>query len=114
MLDAVRAVTGPFGAHFTFESTGLTDCMAQAVSAARPGGIAVLLGMAPGPCARALDNIADIILQEKVITGSPMGSGYSARDFAVLVRDCLEGPSSSTSSSPGVVLWARSTRPPPT
>lgn len=89
--DAVRAVTGPFGAHFTFESTGLTDCMAQAVSAIRPGGTAVLLGMAPGSSALALDNIADIILQEKVITGSLMGSGYSVRDFPVLVREYLEG-----------------------
>jgi len=89
--DAVRAVTGPFGAHFTFESTGLTDCMAQAISAARPGGTAVLLGMAPGSSALVLDNISEIILQEKVITGSLMGSGYSARDFPVLVREYLEG-----------------------
>jgi S-(hydroxymethyl)glutathione dehydrogenase/alcohol dehydrogenase len=87
----VRAASDGFGAHYAFESTGLTQCMAQAVSAVRPGGTAVLLGMADATSSFVLDNIAEVIVQEKRITGTMMGSGIAARDFPRLVAEYLSG-----------------------
>jgi S-(hydroxymethyl)glutathione dehydrogenase/alcohol dehydrogenase len=91
VLAVVRAATGGLGAHHAFESTGVQSCMVQAIDAVRPGGTAVLLGMASSATPLVIDNIAGVILQEKVITGSMMGSGYPARDFPPLVASYLKG-----------------------
>jgi S-(hydroxymethyl)glutathione dehydrogenase/alcohol dehydrogenase len=91
VVRAVRAASGGHGAHYAFESTGLTSCMAQAVDAIRPGGTAVLLGMADASSPFVLDNIAEVIVQEKRITGTMMGSGIASRDFPRLVAEYLNG-----------------------
>lgn len=87
----VAGATGGLGAHYCFESTGRTDAMAQAVTLVRPGGTAVLLGMAPASAPFVLDNIAAVILQEKRIVGSLMGSGVAAQDYPELVSQYLDG-----------------------
>jgi S-(hydroxymethyl)glutathione dehydrogenase/alcohol dehydrogenase len=91
VVETVRSLTHGLGADFAFESSGLTSCMAQAVAAVRPGGTVVLLGMAASSAPFTIDNIAEVILQEKLITGSLMGSGIAARDFPRLVTDYLDG-----------------------
>ena len=88
---AVLEATAGLGAHYSFESSGRTECMAQAVTVLRPGGTAVLLGMASASSPFVLDNIAQVILQEKRITGSLMGSGFAARDYPTLVAEYLSG-----------------------
>jgi len=91
ILTSVREATDGLGAHYAFESTGLVDSMSQAVSLIRPGGTAVILGMAPSSTPLVIDNIAAVILQEKSITGSMMGSGAPSRDFPQLVSQYLDG-----------------------
>jgi S-(hydroxymethyl)glutathione dehydrogenase/alcohol dehydrogenase len=43
--------------------------------AVRPGGTALLLGMA-SDAPLVVDTVAAVILQERVVTGSMLGSGY--------------------------------------
>jgi S-(hydroxymethyl)glutathione dehydrogenase/alcohol dehydrogenase len=89
--QVVASVCGGLGAHYAFESTGLTSCMSQAISALRPGGTAVLLGMASGSTPLVIDNIAEFILKEKRIAGSMMGSGIAKNDYTQLVSEYLDG-----------------------
>jgi S-(hydroxymethyl)glutathione dehydrogenase/alcohol dehydrogenase len=91
VVEAVTSVTGGLGAHDSFESAGLTSCMARVFSAIRPGGMAVLLGMAADASPFVIDNIAAAILQEKWITGPMMDSGIARRDYPRLVPECLDG-----------------------
>jgi S-(hydroxymethyl)glutathione dehydrogenase/alcohol dehydrogenase len=90
-IAAVRDVSGGYGAHHAFESSGLAVCMSQAITSIRPGGQAVLLGMSPSTVPLTIDNVAGFIVQEKVITGSLQGSGFPARDLSPMVAEYLDG-----------------------
>ncbi len=67
----VRELTGP-GAHYAFEVIGLPAAITQAFDMVRPGGEAVVVGMAP------LGSVAEIsapaFLAEKVLKGCVYGS----------------------------------------
>jgi S-(hydroxymethyl)glutathione dehydrogenase/alcohol dehydrogenase len=87
----IRAASHGHGADPAFESTGVASCMAASIDATRAGGTVVLLGMASQTEPLVVENVAAVILQEKVITGSLIGSGVPSRDFPQIAQDYLSG-----------------------
>lgn len=83
---SIRAASGGRGVDYSFESTGVASCMAAAIDVTRAGGTVVLLGMASQSEPLVIENVASVILQEKVITGLLIGSGVRSRDFRRSLR----------------------------
>jgi S-(hydroxymethyl)glutathione dehydrogenase/alcohol dehydrogenase len=78
------------GAHYTFECIGLEPTVQQAVNMLRKGGTAVLVGVVPIGKLVPL-HAADIVLQEKTVLGSMMGSNRFRIDMPRYVDFYLDG-----------------------
>jgi S-(hydroxymethyl)glutathione dehydrogenase/alcohol dehydrogenase len=84
----IRALTGG-GADVAFEVVGRQETIRLAWDAIRPGGTAVVVGLAP----RGVEAVVPAIdfLSEKTLRGSFYGSGYPAREIAELARLAAAG-----------------------
>jgi S-(hydroxymethyl)glutathione dehydrogenase / alcohol dehydrogenase len=78
----IRRIAGEGGVRHAFEVVGRTETIRLAWDSIRPGGTAVVVGLAP----RGVDAIVPAIdfLSEKSLRGSFYGSGYPAREIAEL------------------------------
>jgi len=90
LVEAVRALTGGRGADYAFDAIGSEKTTLQIVDAVRPGGTAVIVGMAP-QSARAPITPYMMAVQEKVIKGTMYGSVRPNVDFPWLVELYLQG-----------------------
>jgi S-(hydroxymethyl)glutathione dehydrogenase/alcohol dehydrogenase len=90
VVDQVRALTGGRGADYAFDAIGSEATTLQILDAVRPGGTAVIVGMAPMN-ARAPITPYWMALQEKTLTGTLYGSVRPNLDFPILVDLYLEG-----------------------
>lgn len=79
---AIRAVL-PEGADAVIEALGRPSTIELAVRVTAPGGIAVLVGMAPPEARVALDALT-MVYQERTVTGSWYGSCVPPRDLPML------------------------------
>lgn len=78
---AIRELTRGRGVDYAFDATGVPAVQEQCLEAVRPGGTAVLAGLAPVGSTTNLPG-AVITRQEKTVTGSYYGSCVPERDFA--------------------------------
>ncbi len=83
-IAKVRDLTAGRGADVTFEAVGIPQLQADCVEAARPGGKAVLVGLAAMGSSTPLSG-AQLVRQEKTVLGSYYGSAHTARDFPFLL-----------------------------
>jgi S-(hydroxymethyl)glutathione dehydrogenase/alcohol dehydrogenase len=88
-VAAVHELTGG-GAEFVFECIGLVPTVQQAIGMTGRGGTTVLVGVVPIP-KMAEFMPADLVLQEKKITGSFMGSNRFRFDMPRYVEFYLDG-----------------------
>jgi S-(hydroxymethyl)glutathione dehydrogenase/alcohol dehydrogenase len=88
-VAAVQALTGG-GADFVFECIGLVPTVQQAIGMTGRGGTTVLVGVVP-VTERVPISAADLVLQEKKITGSYMGSNRFRFDMPKYVDFYLDG-----------------------
>jgi Zn-dependent alcohol dehydrogenase len=88
-VEAVREATGG-GADKVIDATGNIDALADAYAATRRGGTTVTVGL-PHP-ARALSVPATaMVLEERTLRGSYMGSGIPSRDIPRYISAWREG-----------------------
>jgi Zn-dependent alcohol dehydrogenase len=90
VVERVRAMTGGRGADYAFDAIGGEATTLQIVDAIRPGGTAVIVGMAP-MSVRAPITPYLMALQEKTIKGTIYGSVRPNLDFPRLVDLYLDG-----------------------
>ena len=90
VVDRVRALTGGRGADYAFDGIGSEATTLQILDAVRPGGTAVIVGMAP-MATRAPIPPYLMALQEKTLRGTMYGSVRPNLDFPILVDLYLEG-----------------------
>jgi S-(hydroxymethyl)glutathione dehydrogenase/alcohol dehydrogenase len=90
VVEEVRGLTGGRGADYAFDAIGSEATTVQIVEAIRPGGTAVIVGMAPAS-ARPPINPYVMALQEKAIKGTLYGSVRPNVDFPILVDLYLSG-----------------------
>jgi S-(hydroxymethyl)glutathione dehydrogenase/alcohol dehydrogenase len=90
VVEAVRALTAGRGADYTFDAIGSEATTLQIVDAVRPGGTAVIVGMA-AMSARAPVTPYLMALQEKTLKGTLYGSVQPNVDFPRLVDLYLDG-----------------------
>jgi S-(hydroxymethyl)glutathione dehydrogenase/alcohol dehydrogenase len=88
-IAAVQELTSG-GADFVFECIGLVPTVQQAVAMTGRGGTTVLVGVVPVTLTAAFSP-ADMVLQEKKITGSFMGSNRFRFDMPKYVEFYLDG-----------------------
>jgi S-(hydroxymethyl)glutathione dehydrogenase/alcohol dehydrogenase len=88
-VAAVHALTDG-GADFVFECIGLVPTVQQAVAMTGRGGTTVLVGVVPITKTVQI-SAADLVLQEKKITGSYMGSNRFRFDMPKYVEFYLDG-----------------------
>ena len=88
-VAAVHALTGG-GADFVFECIGLVPTVQQAIAMTGRGGTAVLVGVVPIQQLVSI-SAADIVLQEKKIVGSYMGSNRFRFDMPKYIDFYLDG-----------------------
>ncbi len=88
-VAAVHALTDG-GADFVFECIGLVPTVQQAVAMTGRGGTTVLVGVVPITKTVQL-SAADLVLQEKKLTGSYMGSNRFRFDMPKYVEFYLDG-----------------------
>jgi S-(hydroxymethyl)glutathione dehydrogenase/alcohol dehydrogenase len=90
VVERVRALTGGRGADYAFDGIGSEATTLQILEAIRPGGTAVIVGMAPH-AARAPIGPYWMALQEKALKGTMYGSVRPNLDFPILVDLYMEG-----------------------
>jgi NDMA-dependent alcohol dehydrogenase len=90
VVAQIRALTGGRGADYCFDAIGSEATTLQILDAVRPGGTAVIVGMAP-MSARAPITPYWMALQEKVLRGTIYGSVRPNVDFPILVDLYLSG-----------------------
>ena len=90
VVDQVRALTGGRGADYAFDAIGGEATTLQILDAIRPGGTAVIVGMA-AMSVRAPITPYMMALQEKTLRGTMYGSVRPNIDFPRLVDLYLEG-----------------------
>jgi S-(hydroxymethyl)glutathione dehydrogenase/alcohol dehydrogenase len=80
----IRRIVGEGGVRHAFEVVGGTETIRLAWDALRPGGTAVVVGLAP----RGVDAVVPALdfLSEKSLRGSFYGSGYPAREIVELAE----------------------------
>lgn len=83
-IEAVRALTGGYGADHVFESVGTPAIQESSLAAVRPGGVLTLVGLSPMGTGTNLPG-ALLVRQEKTVKGSYYGSVSPRRDFPKLV-----------------------------
>jgi S-(hydroxymethyl)glutathione dehydrogenase/alcohol dehydrogenase len=88
-VAAVQALTGG-GADFVFECIGLVPTVQQAVAMTGRGGTTVLVGVVPLTETAAISP-ADLVLQEKKLVGSFMGSNQFRVDMPRYIDFYLDG-----------------------
>jgi S-(hydroxymethyl)glutathione dehydrogenase/alcohol dehydrogenase len=88
-VAAVHELTGG-GADFVFECIGLVPTVQQAVAMTGRGGTTVLVGVVPITQLASISP-ADLVLQEKKITGSFMGSNRFRFDMPKYIEYYLDG-----------------------
>ena len=90
VVDQILELTGGFGADYTFEATGRTDVMRQAVESARLGwGLCTIAGVAGK--GETLDIVPRYLITGRRVCGSSFG-GVKGRDqVPELVRLSLDG-----------------------
>jgi NDMA-dependent alcohol dehydrogenase len=86
----IRGLTEGRGADYVFEAIGLPAVQEQCLEATRPGGMLVLVGVAPMGSGTNLPG-AILTRQEKTVTGSYYGTANTARDFPLLADLYLKG-----------------------
>jgi len=86
----VREITGGIGADFAFDAVGHTGIEAQLIATLAPFGTAVMVGFPKTGATFDVDP-AQIIREEKVLTGSIFGSANTHRDFVHYAELFLEG-----------------------
>ena len=90
MVDRVRELTGGPGVDYAFDAIGGEATTLQIIDAIRPGGTAVIVGMA-ALNVRAPITPYNMALQEKTIKGTMYGSVRPNVDFPKLVDLYLDG-----------------------
>jgi S-(hydroxymethyl)glutathione dehydrogenase / alcohol dehydrogenase len=90
VVEEVRALTGGRGADYAFDAIGGEATTLQILDAIRPGGTAVIVGMA-AMSVRAPVTPYMMALQEKTLKGTMYGSVRPNLDFPKLVDLYLEG-----------------------
>jgi S-(hydroxymethyl)glutathione dehydrogenase/alcohol dehydrogenase len=90
VVERVRALTGGRGADYTFDAIGSEATTLQILDAVRPGGTAVIVGMAPHGATAPIGPYW-MAAQEKTLRGTMYGSVRPNLDFPVLVDLYLEG-----------------------
>jgi S-(hydroxymethyl)glutathione dehydrogenase / alcohol dehydrogenase len=90
VVEEVRALTGGRGADYAFDAIGGEATTLQILDAIRPGGIAVIVGMA-AMSVRAPVTPYMMALQEKTLKGTMYGSVRPNIDFPKLVDLYLDG-----------------------
>jgi S-(hydroxymethyl)glutathione dehydrogenase/alcohol dehydrogenase len=90
VVERVRALTGGRGADYAFDGIGGEATTLQILEAVRPGGTAVIVGVAP-MSTRAAITPYFMALQEKTRKGTIYGSVRPNLDFPLLVDLYLEG-----------------------
>jgi NDMA-dependent alcohol dehydrogenase len=90
VVDQVRALTGGRGVDYAFDAIGSEATTLQIVDAIRPGGTAVIVGMA-AMAARAPITPYLMALQEKTLRGTLYGSVRPNVDFPQIVDLYLQG-----------------------
>jgi NDMA-dependent alcohol dehydrogenase len=90
VVERVRALTGGRGADYAFDAIGGEATTLQILDAIRPGGTAVIVGMAPH-ATRAPIAPYWMALQEKTLRGTIYGSVRPNLDFPLLVDLYLDG-----------------------
>jgi len=90
VVDQVRALTGGRGADYAFDAIGGEATTLQILDAIRPGGTAVIVGMAAMSVRAPITPYA-MALQEKTLKGTMYGSVRPNLDFPKLVDLYLEG-----------------------
>src|SRR5881628_20104 len=90
VVERVRKLTGGRGADYAFDAIGSEATTLQILDAIRPGGTAVIVGMAP-MAARAPITPYTMALQEKSLRGTLYGSVRPTVDFPQLVQLYLDG-----------------------
>ena len=89
-LDQIRALTNGRGADFVFDATGVPEAQTMCLEATRPGGTAVLSGLAPEKV--SINYPASVVTRkEKTIKGSYYGSAVPQRDFVQYAEWYREG-----------------------
>jgi S-(hydroxymethyl)glutathione dehydrogenase/alcohol dehydrogenase len=90
VVDQVRALTGGRGADYAFDAIGGEATTLQILDAIRPGGTAVIVGMAAMSVRAPITPYA-MALQEKTLKGTMYGSVRPNLDFPKLVDLYLDG-----------------------
>jgi S-(hydroxymethyl)glutathione dehydrogenase / alcohol dehydrogenase len=90
LVAEVRALTGGRGADYAFDAIGGEKTTLQIVDAIRPGGTAVIVGMAPQATRAPITPYA-FAVGEKVLKGTWYGSVRPSVDFPWLVDLYLQG-----------------------
>jgi NDMA-dependent alcohol dehydrogenase len=88
--ETVRQLTAGRGADYVFEAIGLPAVQEQCFEAVRPGGLLVLVGIAPTGSKTNLPG-AIIARQEKTVTGAYYGAANPVRDFPGYAELYLQG-----------------------
>ena len=90
VVDTVRGLTGGRGADYAFDAIGGEATTLQILDAIRPGGTAVIVGMAAMNVRAPITPYA-MALQEKTLRGTMYGSVRPNIDFPKLVDLYLDG-----------------------
>jgi S-(hydroxymethyl)glutathione dehydrogenase/alcohol dehydrogenase len=86
-VAAVRELTG--GVHYSFEAVGLKVTTEQAYGMLRSGGQATVIGLVP--VGTMIEIEAVTLIDEKILTGSNMGSNQFRTDMPRFVEMYLQG-----------------------
>jgi S-(hydroxymethyl)glutathione dehydrogenase / alcohol dehydrogenase len=90
VVDQIKAMTGGFGADYTFEATGLVRVMQQAVESAREAwGLATMIGVAGK--GETLDIVPRLLITGRRVTGSSFGGVKGRTQVPLLVDRWLAG-----------------------
>ncbi len=109
VVETVRGLTGGRGADYAFDAIGSEKTTLQIIDAVRPGGTAVIVGMAP-QAARAPINPFLMAVQEKVIKARCTAACARTSTSPGSSSSISTAGSRSTSSSAGRTGSRRSTR----
>ncbi len=89
-VEAIKELTGGFGAHYAFEAIGLVEApFLQSIQCTRKRGVTIWVGHAPLGTNVNID--ARTIMQEKMVMGSMYGSARPQIEFPRLLRLYQEG-----------------------
>jgi Zn-dependent alcohol dehydrogenase len=90
VAEQVRELTGGRGADYVFDTVGVPETLAQALSLARKGGTVVLTGLSRTDAVASFP-LFPFVMQEKRLIGSVYGSGQPQRDIPRLIALYQEG-----------------------